>query len=217
MEGIFATAADNLGSPMILCFVLGVLAALARSDLSFPEAVAKGMSLYLLFAIGFKGGVGVAEHGGGLELVAALGAGVALSAALPFAAYVLLRAVTGLGAIDAAAIAAHYGSISIVTFVTATLALEGQGIAFEGYMVAVAAAMEAPAILSALWLAARSRPGGSTPVSGARSSSTARSCSCSDPSRWDGSRAPRGWPTSPPSSARRSRGCSASSCSTWGW
>ena len=68
MEAILSTAADNLGSPMILCFVLGVLAALARSDLSFPEAVAKGMSLYLLFAIGFKGGVGVAEHGGGLEL-----------------------------------------------------------------------------------------------------------------------------------------------------
>ncbi|MGA0778711.1 MAG: sodium-dependent bicarbonate transport family permease [Gemmobacter sp.] len=160
MEAILSTAADNLGSPMILCFVLGVLAALARSDLSFPEAVAKGMSLYLLFAIGFKGGVGVAEHGGGLELVAALGGGVALAAALPFAAYASRRATTGLGAVDAAAIAAHYGSISIVTFVTATLALEGQGITFEGYMVAVAAAMEAPAILSALWLAARSRPGG---------------------------------------------------------
>jgi hypothetical protein len=66
---------------------------------------------------------------------------------------------TGLSAVDAAAVAAHYGSISIVTFVTATSVITGQGLAFEGYMVAVAAAMEAPAIVSALWLAARSGSG----------------------------------------------------------
>ncbi|MEM9432712.1 MAG: sodium-dependent bicarbonate transport family permease [Pseudomonadota bacterium] len=156
MDSIVSLAAQNLISPIILSFVLGVLAALARSDLSFPEAVAKGMSLYLLFAIGFKGGVAVAQNGVDGQLAAALLAGVILSAALPFAAYLLLRLMTKLSPLDAAAVAAHYGSISIVTFVAASSVLEAQQILFEGYMVAVAAAMEAPAIISALWLISRS-------------------------------------------------------------
>lgn len=155
MQDILSLAAANLLTPMILCFGLGLAAALARSDLTVPEAVAKGMSLYLLFAIGFKGGVAVSGHGVDLRLVAAMVAGVALSALLPFLAYAMLRAMTALSVTDAAAVAAHYGSISIVTFVTATSVLGGQGIDYEGYMVAVAAAMEAPAIVSALWLVAR--------------------------------------------------------------
>jgi hypothetical protein len=155
MDAILGLAAQNLLSPMILCFALGLAAALARSDLNFPEAVAKGMSLYLLFAIGFKGGVSVSDHGLDANLLLALFAGVVLSAALPFLAFGLLRVMTGLSVTDAAAVAAHYGSISIVTFVTASAVLSAQGILYEGYMVAVAAAMEAPAILSALWLIAR--------------------------------------------------------------
>jgi hypothetical protein len=152
-------AAQNLLTPMILCFVLGVAAALARSDLSVPEAAAKAMSLYLLFSIGFKGGVAVAKHGLSGDLIASLAVGVLLSFLLPFIAYGLLRAITKLSALDAAAVSAHYGSISIVTFVTATSVLSGRGIDAEGYMVAVAAAMEAPAIVSALWLVARSGSG----------------------------------------------------------
>ncbi|MGD1925688.1 MAG: sodium-dependent bicarbonate transport family permease [Paracoccaceae bacterium] len=152
MEDFFALAAGNLGSPLILSFVLGLCAALARSDLSFPEAVAKALSIYLLFAIGFKGGVSVASHGLGIDIVTALVAGVVLSAAIPFVAMALLRVMTALNRTDAAAVAGHYGSISIVTFVAGTSVLESQGIVSEGYMVAVAAAMEAPAILSALWL-----------------------------------------------------------------
>ena len=155
MDQILALAATNLLSPIILCFVLGVLAAVARSDLHFPEAVAKGMSIYLLFAIGFKGGVSVADHGIDLTLGLSLLAGIILSALLPLIAFMLLQVMTGLSRLDAAAVAAHYGSISIVTFVAATSVLEGSGIAAEGYMVAVAAAMEAPAILSALWLISR--------------------------------------------------------------
>lgn len=155
MDGILALAGANLASPVILSFVLGLAAALARSDLSFPEAIAKGLSLYLLFAIGFKGGVSVAAHGVDARLLAALLAGVVLSLLLPFIAFALLRALTRVSVVDAAAVAGHYGSISIVTFVAATSLLAGSGIAAEGYMVAVAAAMEAPAILSALWLAAR--------------------------------------------------------------
>jgi uncharacterized protein len=159
MGDVLAIAGDNLLTPMILCFGLGLFAALARSDLSVPEAVAKGMSLYLLFAIGFKGGVAVAGHGLDPRLLAALVAGVVLSAGIPFVAYVLLGAMTRLSVTDRAAVAAHYGSISIVTFVTATAVLTSRGIAAEGYMVAVAAAMEAPAIVAALWLIARNGGG----------------------------------------------------------
>ena len=148
-------AATNLLSPIILSFVLGVAAALARSDLNIPEAVAKGMSIYLLFAIGFKGGVSVADHGIDATLALSLLAGIALSAALPLIAFALLQVMGNLSRLDAAAFAAHYGSISIVTFVAATSVLESSGIASEGYMVAVAAALEAPAILSALWLVSR--------------------------------------------------------------
>lgn len=153
-------AADNLLSPIVLSFVLGLFAALARSDLSVPEAVAKGISIYLLFAIGFKGGAGVAAHGIDARLAATLLAGVVLSFALPMVAFGLLRTLSGMSRTDAAAVAGHYGSISIVTFVAGTTLLANAGIEAEGYMVAVAAAMEAPAILSALWLISRGSDGG---------------------------------------------------------
>ena len=145
-------ALTNLGSPLILAFALGLFASLARSDLSIPEAAAKFLSIYLLFAIGFKGGVSVADHGIDAALGVSLLAGIFLSAALPFLAFGLLRVMTQLDRMNAAAVAGHYGSISIVTFVAATSILESIGLSAEGYMVAVAAAMEAPAILSALWL-----------------------------------------------------------------
>ena len=160
MQDLLSLATANLTSPMILCFALGLAAALARSDLTFPEAAAKALALYLLFAIGFKGGAAVGAHGADAALITSLVAGVALSFALPFAAFALLAVLTGLSATERAAIAAHYGSISIVTFVTATAMLQAAGIASEGYMVAVAAAMEAPAILSALWLARRGNGAG---------------------------------------------------------
>jgi hypothetical protein len=159
MDGILALAGANLISPIVLSFALGLFAALARSDLTVPEAVAKGMSIYLLFAIGFKGGVAVASHGIDATLGLSLLAGVILSAVLPLVAFAMLSVMSNLSRTDAAAVAAHYGSISIVTFVAASSVLEGRGIAYEGYMVAVAAAMEAPAILSALWLVARGSGG----------------------------------------------------------
>jgi len=164
MDTILTIAADNLISPLILFFVLGMFASLARSDLSVPEAVAKGLSLYLLFAIGFKGGVSVAESGVNAALGLALVAGVVLSAILPLVAFGLLRVLSGLDRTDAAAVAGHYGSISIVTFVAASAVLADRGLEAEGYMVAVAAAMEAPAILTALWIAARGAKGGADEV-----------------------------------------------------
>jgi hypothetical protein len=159
VDQILTLAANNLLSPIILSFALGVAASLARSDLSVPEAAAKALSIYLLFAIGFKGGVSVAAHGIDAKLGLSLLAGIALSALLPLIAFALLQVMTGLSRLDAAAVAAHYGSISIVTFVAGTSVLASSGISSEGYMVAVAAAMEAPAILSALWLISRGGDG----------------------------------------------------------
>lgn len=160
MTAMLDLAAQNFLSPVILFFVLGLAAALARSDLAFPEAIAKGMSLYLLFAIGFKGGASVATHGVDAGLVLAILAGIVLSLGIPFIAFALLRRMARqVSVIDAAAVAGHYGSISIVTFVTLSALLTAQGIEAEGYMIAVAAAMEAPAIVSALWLASRGKGG----------------------------------------------------------
>lgn len=159
MDEILQLAAQNLLSPIILSFALGLAAAFARSDLTVPEAAAKAISIYLLFAIGFKGGASVAAHGNDLTLVLSLGMGLLLSAVIPFVAFALLRVMTSLDVTNAAAVAGHYGSISIVTFVAASSVLTGRGMEPEGFMVAVAAAMEAPAILSALWIV--SRKGGS--------------------------------------------------------
>jgi len=162
MTETLALAADNLISPIVLSFALGLVAALARSDLSIPEAAAKALSIYLLFSIGFKGGVSVAEHGVDISLGLSLLAGIVLSAAMPLLAFQLLRWMSRMDRTNAAAVAGHYGSISIVTFVAASSVLESRGISAEGYMVAVAAAMEAPAILSALWLASRGGSGSVT-------------------------------------------------------
>ncbi|WP_425101962.1 sodium-dependent bicarbonate transport family permease [Tropicibacter sp. S64] len=158
---IFDSLVGNLMVPTILFFVLGLLAAAVRSDLSIPEGAAKILSLYLLLAIGFKGGHSLAANGLGADVFSALAAGLLLSFAIPFIAYALLRAMTRLNALNAAAVAGHYGSISIVTFVAASSLLDLAGFASDGFMVAVAAMMEVPAILSALWIAQRTAtPGG---------------------------------------------------------
>lgn len=151
----FSLASQNLLSPMVLFFVLGVVLTFARSDLSIPGAVAKLLALYLMMSIGFRGGTEVAHHGPSATLALALAAGLALSFGIPFLAYGVLRQVSALSAVDAAAVSAHYGSISAVTLVAVMSVLGQMGIAFEGYMIAVAAIMETPAILSALLLARR--------------------------------------------------------------
>ena len=159
METTLNMLSTNLMVPTILFFGLGLVAAFARSDLSIPSGAAKFMSLYLLLAIGFKGGASLAAHGISADILQAIAVGIVLSFVIPFVAFALLRVMTRLDAMNAAAVAGHYGSISIVTFVTATSLLELSGIGYDGYMVAVAAAMEVPAILSALWLASRSGAG----------------------------------------------------------
>ena len=150
---MFETAIQTFTSPVVLFFVLGLFAAFVRSDLSIPEPIAKAMSLYLMAAIGLKGGVAVAKSGIDGTVIAALGAGIAAGFLLPLFAYVVLKSFGKLDRINSGAVAAHYGSISVVTFVTAGEILTGQGREPGGFMVAVMAAMEAPAILSGLMLA----------------------------------------------------------------
>jgi uncharacterized protein len=155
LSDVLGLAAQNLLSPMVLFFALGLLAALAKSDLVVPEAIAKGLALYLMMAIGFKGGAQVAASGVDARMVATILGGIALSLVIPCLAFLLLRMTSKLSAIDAAATAAHYGSISIVTFIAGTQTLQSMGLDYEGYLVAVAAGMEAPAILVALLIARR--------------------------------------------------------------
>lgn len=146
-------ALQNLLSPMVLFFALGLVSALIRSDLHVPEEIAKLLVIYLLISIGFRGGAEMAHSGLDKTVILTILAGVGLSFGMPFIGYALLRTTTKLKAIDAASIAGHYGSISAVTFAALASALSQAGIKMEGYLVAVAAAMEAPAIFSALLLA----------------------------------------------------------------
>ncbi len=144
---------ETFSSPVILFFILGLLAGFMKSDLSIPEALAKSMSIYLMAAIGLKGGVEVAKAGISIELVYASVAGVLLGLAIPYLAFALLKYIGKLDRTNAGAVAAHYGSVSVVTFVTATEILGAQALEAAGYMVAVLALMETPAIISGLMLA----------------------------------------------------------------
>ena len=142
-------------SPMVLFFGLGAFAAFARSDLAIPEAIGKGMAIFLMVAIGLKGGVAVAGEGITMSLMAAAAIGVALAFVLPLPAYWITRVVGRQSPVDAAAIAAHYGSVSVVTFVAGQETLKLAGLLPSGHMVAVLALMETPAIVTGLLLARR--------------------------------------------------------------
>lgn len=161
---MFDLALQNLLSPMVLFFALGLFAAFVRSDLSVPEAIARFLALYLLISIGFRGGAEVNHHGLTLPLVSTIAAGICLSFITPIAAFAILRGVTKLSVTDAASVAAHYGSISAVTFVAVTSVLNQMSIVYDGYMVAVAAAMETPAIFAALFIARSRSQDGQTPA-----------------------------------------------------
>jgi|AntAceMinimDraft_11_1070367.scaffolds.fasta_scaffold14411_2 hypothetical protein len=141
---------SNLTSPPLLFFFLGAIAVLVRSDLEIPSQVAKFLSLYLLFAIGFKGGVALSESTIDATVVLTLLSAMALSALIPLYTFVFLR--RRFPTADAAAIAATYGSVSAVTFVTAAGYLNMQGIEWSGYLVAAMALMESPAIIVGILL-----------------------------------------------------------------
>ena len=136
----------NLLSPAVLFFVLGIIASLTKSDLKFPEPLYVGMTIYLLVAIGFKGGVAIADAGLAKVWLPALAA-IVLGALIPLWTYPVLRFGGKLPGVDAAAIAAHYGSVSAVTFIAATNYLQAINVPYEKYATAFLAVMESPAIL----------------------------------------------------------------------
>jgi hypothetical protein len=149
----FEVLHSNLTNPTLLFFLLGIVAALLRSDLEIPAPSVKFISLYLLFAIGFKGGQELCHGQPDAALPGILLFGVAISTVIPLYAFFLLR--RRLGASNAGSIAAAYGSVSAVTFVAAAGFLEMQGLAFGGHMVAVMALMECPAIIMGVVLIRR--------------------------------------------------------------
>lgn len=147
---------DNLLNPAILFFALGFVATLVKSDMEIPQPISKFLSFYLLMSIGLKGGIQIVSNPVTVDILVTLLVAVVLSALIPFAVFF------GLGSRyrieDKAAIAATYGSVSAVTFVTAVNHLSQLDIAYGGHMVAALALMEAPAIIAGLWLYKRYSP-----------------------------------------------------------
>jgi hypothetical protein len=142
---------QNLLSPPILFFALGMLATIIRSDLSVPPAVARGLSIYLLVSIGFHGGYELHRSGLDAGVVGTLGVAAASSAVLPVLGFLVLR--LRLKGEDAAGIAACYGSVSAVTFITAISFLERSQTEYSGHLIAAMALMESPAIVTGIILA----------------------------------------------------------------
>lgn len=136
---------ENLTNPALLFFILGIVAVKLKSDLEIPSNSSKFISLYLLFSIGFKGGQELAHSNFTLEIVWSVLFGIFIALIIPIYSFFILR--KKFNVFDAGAIAAAYGSVSAVTFVTAASFLEIQHMAFSGHMVAVMALMEAPAII----------------------------------------------------------------------
>ncbi len=136
---------SNLSNPTLLFFVLGIFATVLKSDLEIPASSSKFISLYLLFSIGFKGGQELAHSGLNKEILITLMVCIGLAALVPLYTFFILK--RKLSVENAGAIAATYGSVSAVTFVTATLFLDTVKVTFGGHMVAAMALMEAPAIV----------------------------------------------------------------------
>ena len=153
----------SLLTPAVMFFALGAGAQAFRSDLKFPPDLVKALSIYLLVGIGLHGGAELANASLGTAVQAVLAA-LVLGAALPLVAYAILVKLGRLGKLDAAAIAAHYGSVSAGTFLAASAYLQAKGLAYEGYPVIMLAVMETPAIIIGLVLAQAARNSGTGPA-----------------------------------------------------
>lgn len=141
---------ENLTNPALLFFVLGIIAVYLKSDLEIPPNSSKFISLYLLFAIGFKGGQELSHEAFTSEIAWSMLFGIFISITIPLYTFFILK--RKLSVFDAGAIAATYGSVSAVTFVTAVSYLESQQLSIHGHMVAIMALMESPAIIIGLVL-----------------------------------------------------------------
>lgn len=149
---MFDLAIANLTSLPVLAFAFGLLATVIKGDLRLPDAVYQGISFYLLLGIGIKGGVALSEASAE-EIIAPLAVTVLLGILTPVLAFYILRLMTGLGAVDRGAIAAHYGSTSLVTFTAALVFLESSKQFVEGYVATLLTVLEIPGIIVGLMLA----------------------------------------------------------------
>lgn len=154
--------------PTILFFIFGIFAGLVKSNLEIPQPISRFLSLYLLMSLGLKGGFALNKSGFTPEIAISLGLAITLAIVIPFLGYNLLK--RKLDKLDAAAIAATYGSISAVTFITTTQVLDQTGISYGGHMAAAMALMESPAIIIAIILANRIRQQRSGNTSGQNTS-----------------------------------------------
>lgn len=144
--------AQNLISPVVLCFALGIIARWIKSDLSVPEPVYQGLSIYLLLAIGLKGGSALATTPIG-EMAVPVLLTLVLGVITPIITFYLMRGPGKLGIEDAAAVAAHYGSVSVVTYLAAVEAIARADMSSEGFLPALVAVLEVPGIIIALMFA----------------------------------------------------------------
>ena len=142
---------SNFLDPAILFFVFGVVAGALKSNLEIPQPISRFLSLYLLMALGLKGGFALAQSGIHAEVLTSIVVALALAVLVPLLGYAFLR--SKISAYDAAAIAATYGSVSAVTFITAAAYLDASGVAYGGHMAAAMAFMESPAIIIAVVMA----------------------------------------------------------------
>lgn len=149
----FFFIAQNILSPAILFFIFSIATGFIKTDLEIPESIGRCLAIYLIMAIGFKGGVAIANTAAfNTQIFFTIAAGLVIGFLQPILGYALLRLTTKIDAVTAAATAAHYGSVSIVTFATAVSFLKINNIIYAGYIVAVLAMMEAPAIISAIFI-----------------------------------------------------------------
>ena len=151
---LLEAAISNATSPPVLAFVLGLIAVAVKSDLRLPEALYQGLSIYLLLGIGIKGGVALSEANVGEVALPILGT-LLLGVTIPVLAFWVVGKLTKLDAINRGAIAAHYGSTSLVTFSAALIFLESQQVQYEGFVTTLLAILEIPGIVVGLMLASR--------------------------------------------------------------
>ena len=141
---------ENLTNPALLFFLLGIVAVQMKSDLKIPDSSSKFISIYLLLSIGFKGGQELSHSGMGFETISSMGLGLLLASIIPISSFYILK--RKLSIANAGAIAASYGSVSAVTFITASSFLDFEKASYDGHMIAVMALMEAPAIIVGMLL-----------------------------------------------------------------
>ena len=156
MSSSATVALNNLTSVSVLVFLLGFLAARLKSDVQIPDPVYQIISVYLLFGIGLKGGVSL-HHTSGSGLAAPILMTIALGIVIPTLAFFILKVVKNLNSVDRGAIAAHYGSTSLVTFTAALVFLENSKISYEGFATTLLTIMEVPGIIVGIFLANRNQ------------------------------------------------------------